>query len=141
MYTIEGHPSGVDSAFDFLHSLSSGGELSVSNFLQWYSFEKTLSLLRGNYLCREDLRLSGVNAHTDGRSISFNPFQSFLYGFETVTKQSNVVGIGEVRDRYGGAHLHTRDVLQRFPEDPVEDVIEKRRGKGTTLAETRVDFG
>ncbi len=36
---------------------------------------------------KEDIRLGDVNAQTDGRNISFNSFLSFLYGFETVTKQ------------------------------------------------------
>ncbi len=96
--------------------------------------------MRGSYLSREDLRLGGVNAQTDGRSLAFNSFQGVLYGFEAVAKQSNVVGIGEVRDRYDGAHLHTGDVLKRFAEDPVDGVVEQRRGKGTALADTRVDF-
>ncbi len=65
---------------------------------------------RGSHWSREDLRFGGVNAQTDGHSIAFNPFQSFLYDFEAVTKQSNAVGIGEARDRYGGAHLHTKSV-------------------------------
>ncbi len=47
---------------------------------------------------------------------AFNPFQNILHDFEAVAKQSNVVGIGEVRGRYGGAHLHTMDVLQHFWE-------------------------
>ncbi len=77
---------------------------------------------------------------TDGNSIALNPFQSLLYGFEAVTKQSNVVGIGEIRDRYGGAHLHTRGVMQRFLEDSVNDVVENRRGKRAALTDTRVGF-
>ncbi len=125
--------------------MSSGGERSAKVFncsylLQWYSFEKELYLLRGTHLNREDLRLRDSDAQTDGRSIAFNSFRSVLPGFEAVAKQSNVVSMGEVRDRYRGAHLHTGDVLKRFPEESVDDVVEQRRGKGTALADTRVDF-
>ncbi len=63
-----------------------------------------------------------------------------MHGFEAVTKHSYVVSTGEIRDPYGGAQLHTGDVLKRFPEDPVDDVVEQRRGKWTALADTRGDF-
>ncbi len=51
MKTIEGHPSGVDSAFDFLHSLPGGGErsaqvLECSYFLQLLPRERVVSVAR-----------------------------------------------------------------------------------------------
>ncbi len=51
-----------------------------------------------------------------------------------------VDSIGEVRDRQGGAHLNTGDVLKRFPEYPVDDVVKQRREKGAAFTDTRVDF-
>ncbi len=80
-------------------------------------------------MSREALRLGGVYAQTDGRSIASNSFQSVLHGFEAVAMQSNVVGIGEVRDRYRRAYLHTGDVLKRCLEGPVDDVVTQRRGR------------
>ncbi len=73
----------------------------------------TSGLISSRYLRREDLGLGGVNAQTEGRNKVFNAFQSILHGFEAVAKQNNVSSIGEVRDRYGGAHLHTGDILKR----------------------------
>ncbi len=63
-------------------------------------------------------------------------FVCMLKTLDTISKFS----MGEVRDRYGGAHLHTGHALRRFPEDPIDDVVEQRRGKGIALADARVDF-
>ncbi len=65
-----------------------------------------------------------------------DPVDHFLYGFVTITKKGDIVGLHEVRQCKRGTDLDTGHTRHGIPEYPVNREIEKSRRQREPLTDS-----